>query len=292
LPLPRHTGQRNAARATVVPTGRDVVRSRRGAKEVGRLAGRRRRRLNSQLVSEERLDRGHGWDAGHGAGPVRSMVVGRCCATGRGRIGVTDQEFAALVAERSARIPGVVAVTLGGSRAQGDHGPDSDWDFGLYYRGRLDPEDVAALGWPGRVFAPGEWGGGVIIGGAWLQVDGRQVDLHYRDLDDVEHWLAEARLRRFKVERLPFYLAGIPTDVVVGELAVAQVLVGELPRPEFPAALRHAASSFWQAAAELSLDYADSVYAGRGDALAAPGRWRGPSSRPPMPAWPPRVPGR
>jgi hypothetical protein len=64
------------------------------------------------------------------------------------------------------------------------------------------------------------------------------------DLDDVEHWLAEARLGRFKVERLPFYLAGIPTYAVVGELAVAQVLVGELPRPEFPVALRQAASSF------------------------------------------------
>jgi hypothetical protein len=184
---------------------------------------------------------------------------------------VTDQDLAALVAQRSARIPGVVAVTLGGSRARGDHGPDSDWDFGLYYREQLDPEDVVALGWPGRVFAPGEWGGGVMNGGAWLQVDGRRVDLHYRDLDDVEHWLAEAQLGRFKVERLPFYLAGIPTYVVVGELAVAQVLVGELPRPEFPAALRHAASSFWQAAAELSLDYADSVYARRGDALGCAG---------------------
>jgi hypothetical protein len=59
--------------------------------------------------------------------------------------------------------------------------------------------------------------------------------------------------------------------VVVGELAVAQVLVGELPRPGFPVALRQAASSFWQAAAELSLDYADSVYAGRGDALGCAG---------------------
>jgi predicted nucleotidyltransferase len=117
---------------------------------------------------------------------------------------VADQDLAVLVAARSARIPGVVAVTLGGSRAQGDHGPDSDWNFGLYYRGQLDPEDVAALGWPGRVFAPGEWGGGVMNGGAWLQVDGRRVDLHDRDLDDVEHRLAEAQAGRFKVERLPF----------------------------------------------------------------------------------------
>ena len=29
----------------------------------------------------------------------------------------------------------------------------SDWDFGPYYRGGLDPADISALGWPGRVFA-------------------------------------------------------------------------------------------------------------------------------------------
>ena len=40
----------------------------------------------------------------------------------------------------------------------------SDWDFGLYYRGGLDPADIGALGWPGRVFAPGEWGS-IVNGG-------------------------------------------------------------------------------------------------------------------------------
>jgi Transposase IS116/IS110/IS902 family len=39
--------------------GRVAARSRRGAKEVGLLSGSRRRRLRSQLVAEERLDRGH-----------------------------------------------------------------------------------------------------------------------------------------------------------------------------------------------------------------------------------------
>ena len=43
----------------------------------------------------------------------------------------------------------------------------SDWDFGLYYRGGLDPADISALGWPGRVFAPGEWGS-IVNGGACL----------------------------------------------------------------------------------------------------------------------------
>lgn len=45
-----------------------------------------------------------------------------------------------------AGVEGVVAVALGGSRAQGTHRPDSDWDFGLYYRGTLDPEAIRALG--------------------------------------------------------------------------------------------------------------------------------------------------
>jgi Nucleotidyltransferase domain len=64
---------------------------------------------------------------------------------------IDDERFAQLIAERTAQIPGVLAVTLGGSRARGEHRPDSDWDFGLYYRGRLNPDDVRGLGWPGTV---------------------------------------------------------------------------------------------------------------------------------------------
>src|SRR5579864_4877532 len=98
-----------------------------------------------------------------------------------------ERDFAARVTRRIAGIPGVAAVILGGSRAAGTHRPDSDWDFALYYRGDLNPDDVRALGWPGQVFAPGDWGGGVMNGGAWLTVDGRRVDIIYRDLDAVEH---------------------------------------------------------------------------------------------------------
>jgi predicted nucleotidyltransferase len=41
--------------------------------------------------------------------------------------------------ERLIEIPGVVAVALGGSRAGGLVHPDSDWDFGLYYRDATEP---------------------------------------------------------------------------------------------------------------------------------------------------------
>jgi nucleotidyltransferase-like protein len=175
-----------------------------------------------------------------------------------------DEEFTDYIAGRLASLPGVLAVSLGGSRASGTSRPDSDWDFAVYYRGRFDPGDLAALGWPGEVFPIGGWGGGVFNGGAWLRVDGRQVDVHYRDLDDVEHQLAEAREGRFRVERLMFHLAGIPTYIVAAELALNRVLRGSLPRPEYPGKLRSTAAQRWRADALLTLGYARGSHAARG----------------------------
>ncbi|MDQ3871710.1 MAG: nucleotidyltransferase domain-containing protein, partial [Chloroflexota bacterium] len=173
-----------------------------------------------------------------------------------------DDAFLTAFSEKAAAIPGVVAVALGGSRAQGTAHAGSDWDFAIYYRRSLDPASVRAAGWEGEVFAPGDWGGGVMNGGAFLRVDGRRVDLHYRDLDDVEHWWNEAREGRFEIQRLPFYLAGIPTYTVVAELAIGVTLRGELPRPTYPRALSASASRTWHDAAHLSLQAA-AAYAGR-----------------------------
>ena len=85
------------------------------------------------------------------------------------------------LAARLAEIPGVEAVALGGSRASGAARPDSDWDFGLYYRGTIRADDVRALGFEGTVVEPGEWGR-LINGGAWLTVECWRVDLLYIDL--------------------------------------------------------------------------------------------------------------
>ena len=94
-----------------------------------------------------------------------------------------DDAFPAYVADRLAGLPAVRAVTLGGSRAEGTHRPDSDWDFSVYYRGRFDPQQLRDIGWPGEVSEVGGWSKGVFNGGAWLEVDGRRTDVHYRDLD-------------------------------------------------------------------------------------------------------------
>jgi predicted nucleotidyltransferase len=172
--------------------------------------------------------------------------------------------FLAYVTECLAGLPCVEAVALGGSRATGTYGPDSDWDFGVYYRGPFSPDDLKGLGWPGEISAIGGWGGGVFNGGAWLRVGDRRVDVHYRDLDDVEHHLAEAREGRFRVERLMFHLAGVPTYIVVAELARNRVLHGDLPRPDYPDALRVGARERWWGEARHTLQYARSVHAARG----------------------------
>uniref|UniRef100_UPI000A390940 nucleotidyltransferase domain-containing protein n=1 Tax=Streptomyces africanus TaxID=231024 RepID=UPI000A390940 len=176
-----------------------------------------------------------------------------------------DQTFLDTTADRLAALPAVTAVTLGGSRAQGTERPDSDWDLAIYYRGAFDPEDLRAVGWEGEVSELGAWGGGVFNGGAWLTVDGRRVDVHYRDLDVVEHEVAQAEQGRFRVEPLMFHLAGIPTYLLVAELAINKVLRGELPRPAaYPSALRERAPAHWHGMAAATLAYAKAGHAPKG----------------------------
>ncbi len=177
---------------------------------------------------------------------------------------LTDEAFLDTTADRLAALPAVRAVTLGGSRARRTHGPDSDWDLAVYYRGAFDPDDLRAVGWEGEVSEIGAWGGGVFNGGAWLTIDGRGVDVHYRDLDAVEHEVAQARAGRFGVEPLMFHLAGIPTYLVVAELAINEVLRGDLPRPAYPDALRTTAPDRWYGAATATLAYAKAGHAPKG----------------------------
>ena len=194
------------------------------------------------------------------------------CRTGGHRAIVTsvrdDDAFRDYVVGRLAGLPGVLAVALGGSRAAGTNRADSDWDFAVYYRGAFSPDDLRAVGWPGQVFEIGGWGGGVFNSGAWLQVDGRNVDVHYRDLDDAEYRLHEARAGRFGIERLQFHLAGVPTYIVLAELAGNKALAGALPAelnpPQYPDALRAAASRGWWSTAQATLDYGRAAYAERG----------------------------
>ena len=95
-----------------------------------------------------------------------------------------------------------------------------------------------------------------MYGGAVFDLDGRHFDVHFRNLDVVGHWTREANEGRFEVHILGFHLAGIPTYMLPGELAISRNLWGYLERPDYPDALRKSAPPFWLGRANRELDYA------------------------------------
>ncbi|GAB3804985.1 nucleotidyltransferase domain-containing protein [Humibacter antri] len=181
---------------------------------------------------------------------------------------MNDEAFIEYVGDRLGSLPGVKAVTLGGSRAEGTNRPDSDWDFSIYYRGTFDPRSLRDLGWPGAVGELGGWSSAphtVFNGGAWLEIDGRASDVHYRDLDVVDRVIASAADGRFETEPLWFHLAGLPSYLVLAELATKRVLTGELPDvTSYPPKLREQAPDVWWAQAVAEFDYARRYHAATG----------------------------
>lgn len=135
------------------------------------------------------------------------------------------------MADRLVRVPGVVGVMLGGSRARGEHRPESDWDLGVYYRGELDLAALSTLAGPDvQVAAPGDWGPWV-NGGAWLQVEGVAVDWILRDLDRVRHVWADCCEGRYQIDVQTGHPLGFWSPCYAGEVALGQVLAdptGEL----------------------------------------------------------------
>lgn len=172
----------------------------------------------------------------------------------------------ALVDELAA-IPGVIAVVLGGSRADGSSDGQSDWDLGLYYRGSLD---LAALGRHGDVYPPGSWGR-LMNGGAWLTCGGEPVDVLLRDLDSVDHWTRRAQEGVFEIDALLGYLAGVPTYMLTAELAAGVVLRGALTAAPYPPRLRESAPPRWRFCRSFSLEYAR-MHAKRGERIGAIGQ--------------------
>ena len=173
----------------------------------------------------------------------------------------------AAVVDVVARSRGVVAVTLGGSRSTGGVDEASDWDLGVFYRGALDLGPLAELG---TVHPPGSWGR-FMNGGAWLEVDGVEIDVILRDLDVVDEWSSRARRGDYEVDQLLGYLAGFPSYTLLAEVASSQVLAGSLDvDTAYPEALSREAVSRWGFQRDLTLDYAR-MHARRGDVLATIG---------------------
>lgn|SRR3954449_607179 len=182
------------------------------------------------------------------------------------------------LADRVAEVPGVVGVTLGGSRARGEHAEDSDVDLGLYY---LPPLDVDALGVLAREVAgpdvevtrPGAWGPWV-DGGAWLRIDGTAVDWIYRDLNRVRSCWRTAQRGEFAFHVQVGHPLGVTDFAYAGELALSEVLADptqeltalQQQMATYPVALGHAlVRSLWEADftldnARKAVSRADTVY--------------------------------
>src|ERR1700745_4348386 len=84
-----------------------------------------------------------------------------------------------------AEVPGIAAIALGGSRARGTATEASDYDLGLYFTAaapidtqRLLDAVKTVVDTPetAEVTPIGGWGPW-IVGGGWLMVEGRKVDL-------------------------------------------------------------------------------------------------------------------
>jgi predicted nucleotidyltransferase len=136
------------------------------------------------------------------------------------------------IVPRLAEVAGIVAVALGGSRARGTAADGSDYDIGLYF-GRDEPLDTKHLLDVARdlvdepasaaVTPVGGWGPR-IVGGGWLSIDGRKVDLLYRGIEPVSRVIADCRAGHISMDYQPGHPHGFCSAIWMGEIALCRPL--------------------------------------------------------------------
>ena len=131
-----------------------------------------------------------------------------------------------------ADVPGVAAIVLGGSRARGTDRPDSDYDIGLYFSdaqpldiGRLRDVARTLVHNPGAadVTPVGGWGPW-IVGGGWFVIEGRKVDLLYRNVEAVAQVMEECRAGNISMHYQPGHPHGFCSAIWMGEVALCRPL--------------------------------------------------------------------
>lgn len=177
-----------------------------------------------------------------------------------------SQDELRVLGQRLCQVDGIVGVLLGGSRARGEHTPESDVDLGLYYRpplgvGALDDLARDVAGPAAGVTEPGEWGPWV-DGGGWLQVGGHAMDWIYRDLDRVRGSLDDAQAGQYSFHAQTGHPLGVPSFMYAGEVALGVVLAdptGELQQLQetarrYPPRLRDAlVHGLWEASFTIDI---------------------------------------
>jgi hypothetical protein len=179
-----------------------------------------------------------------------------------------------------AAVPGIVAIVLGGSRASGAAHSASDYDLGLYFwrdrgldvarlreavKGLVDDPGAAAVtevgGW-------GPW----IVGGGWLRIAGKKVDLLYRPIESVETVIRDCRDGRISMDYQPGHPHGFCSAIWMGEVALCQPLrdpegaIASLKAMTvpYPEKLREALTRRFQWEALFSIENAETAVS-RGD---------------------------
>src|SRR5579871_5544827 len=131
-----------------------------------------------------------------------------------------------------AEVSGIESVVLGGSRARGTDHAASDYDIGLYFT-EASPLDTRELVEVARTLADdartaqvteiGGWGPW-IVGGAWLAVEGRKVDLLYRSIESVAETIAKCRAGDVTMHYQPGHPHGFCSAIWMGEVALCRPL--------------------------------------------------------------------
>lgn len=142
------------------------------------------------------------------------------------------EEILSLVAGRVAKIDGVAAIVLGGSRARGNADERSDIDLGIYYDG-ANPFSMAALGaaaqelddrhLDGLVTLFGQWGAAV-NGGGWLEIRGHHVDFIYREIGAVREAIEDCIAGRPRSVYQLGHPLGFHMQIYAGEVHVCRLL--------------------------------------------------------------------
>jgi hypothetical protein len=178
-------------------------------------------------------------------------------------------------------VPGIEAVVLGGSRARGTHGPNSDIDIGIYYGGTVEL-NLAKLDEAARLLddahrerliaPPGGWDNWV-NGGGWLIVDGVHVDLILRDIRRVGKAVEDCQNGIVTAHYQPGHPHAYLNAMYAGELAISRLIwdnpgtVAALKcaAESYPPAMKAAIVSFFQFEADFSCTFAQDN-AKKGDA--------------------------
>ena len=177
------------------------------------------------------------------------------------------------------KVPGMAAIVLGGSYAAGAQQAGSDLDIGLYYFDSQpflieDIRNIArsvAIEESITVTDFYEWGAWV-NGGAWIRTEGGKVDFLYRNLDQVQRTIEEARrgVMQHDYDQQPAY--GFYSVIYLAETQVCiplfdpDHLIEKLKQQVqiYPAKLKHqvVAGTLW--GAEFTLSHAR-AFAAKGD---------------------------